>query len=252
MTSSEREAAKAAPDFPVRLTIVVAVAFAILCALGTWQVFRLREKEALLGAIARRSHAPARPVEQVISTGARASELVFTRVEATCPGLAAAPYVRIYGLDAGRVGSRLMSACPIFGGRRTLLVDRGFVSDEVKRLPPAIAGDLTPVRVLGLLRAPDRPNAFAPRHRAGEAVWFGRDLKAISSGLGAPDPEPLFLAAETQVNPDRPEIRPLALPADIPNRHLGYVITWYGLALALAGVWIGMLRRRRVQAGQGS
>jgi surfeit locus 1 family protein len=39
--------------------------------------------------------------------------------------------------------------------------------------------------------------------------------------------------------------RPVALPANIPNNHLGYAITWFGLAAALAGVYLASLRRKK-------
>ncbi len=41
------------------------------------------------------------------------------------------------------------------------------------------------------------------------------------------------------------EPRPAPLPLDIPNNHLGYAITWFGLAAALAGVYLAMLFRKR-------
>ena len=34
-------------------------------------------------------------------------------------------------------------------------------------------------------------------------------------------------------------------PLDIPNNHLGYAITWFGLAAALVGVYLAMLFRKR-------
>ena len=34
------------------------------------------------------------------------------------------------------------------------------------------------------------------------------------------------------------------VPADIPNRHLEYAITWFGLAAALVAVYAAMLWRR--------
>ncbi len=38
---------------------------------------------------------------------------------------------------------------------------------------------------------------------------------------------------------------PEPLPPAIPNNHLGYAITWFGLAAALAGVYLAMLLRKR-------
>ena len=38
---------------------------------------------------------------------------------------------------------------------------------------------------------------------------------------------------------------PAPLPLDIPNNHLQYAGTWFGLAVALAGVYLAVLWRRR-------
>ena len=35
---------------------------------------------------------------------------------------------------------------------------------------------------------------------------------------------------------------------DIPNNHLGYALTWYGLAAALAGVFVAYASSRRRSA----
>jgi surfeit locus 1 family protein len=34
------------------------------------------------------------------------------------------------------------------------------------------------------------------------------------------------------------------LPETITNRHLEYALTWYGLAAALVGVYIALVRRK--------
>ena len=54
----------------------------------------------------------------------------------------------------------------------------------------------------------------------------------------------LFLLAETSSNPDWAALKPAPLPAEIPNNHLQYVLTWFGLAAALAGVYAAALWRR--------
>jgi len=242
------ETPKARPALPARLTVAVAVVFAVLVSLGTWQVQRLREKEALIARIAQRSHAPARPLEQVLAAAGPASDLDYVRVSFDCPGLASAGYARVYSINAaGQAGARLMSACPVKAGPwPAILVDRGFVADSVKRLPPTNDADLAPVHVIGVLRRPDPPNAFAPKHGAGQNLWFNRDLPQIGASLRAPQPiAPWYVAAETASNPDRPELVPAPIPTNISNRHLGYVITWYGLAAALIGVYASMLRARR-------
>ena len=37
---------------------------------------------------------------------------------------------------------------------------------------------------------------------------------------------------------------PSAPPAAFSNNHLGYALTWFGLALALVGFYIVLLRRK--------
>jgi cytochrome oxidase assembly protein ShyY1 len=52
---------------PIGLIIASVVAFAILVALGVWQLDRLKETNANRAAVAALSHTPARPIEAVLS-----------------------------------------------------------------------------------------------------------------------------------------------------------------------------------------
>ncbi len=231
--------------FPVGLTIATVIGLAILIALGTWQVRRLAWKEDLLRRIAALQSAAARPVEPVLSRLAHGEDVNFTRVVATCPGLAAAPFLELYAIKDGQAGSRLISACRAPSlAYRTLLVDRGFTPDSVDARPRVDPSDTAPTEVTGVLRTPDRRNLFSPANRPER--WFTRDIPAMAAALKAPDPAaPVFLFAESRTNPDFGALTPAPVPADIPNRHLEYAITWYGLAAALAGVYAAMLLKWR-------
>jgi surfeit locus 1 family protein len=225
--------------FPVGLTIAVAIAFAILVGLGTWQVQRLHWKQGVLARVAALQAAPARPIETVID---RAAAGDLTRVKAVCPGLAKAPFLEVYAIADGQAGSRLISACHLADGT-SILVDRGFVADTVSARPPADPADATPIEVTGVLRRPDRPNLFSPANTP--ARWYTRDVAAMAAALKAPRPAPLFLFAETPTNPEWKALTPGAVPVDIPNNHFAYALTWYGLAAALLGVYAAMLFKRR-------
>jgi surfeit locus 1 family protein len=67
----------------------------------------------------------------------------------------------------------------------------------------------------------------------------------MAKALNAAEPAPLFLMAETSTNPGWKALDPAPLPLHIPNRHLEYALTWYGLAAVLLGVYAAMLFRRR-------
>jgi surfeit locus 1 family protein len=229
--------------FPVGLTIAVAIAFVILAALGTWQLQRLAWKRDLLARIAALQAAPARPIEPVLERIAAGADADFMRVTATCRGLGSAPFLELYSIRDGQAGSRLISACRVASGRyATVLVDRGFVGDTVSARPAVIPSD-APITVTGVLRKPEPGNAFSPPNRPER--WYVRDIPAMAAALKAADPAPLFLMAETSSNPEWKALVPAPIPTDIPNRHLEYALTWYGLAGALLGVYAAMLFRRR-------
>ena len=68
--------------------------------------------------------------------------------------------------------------------------------------------------------------------------WYLHDPKAMGKALNADLPiAPVVLMAETSTNPDFKALEPAPFPVDIPNRHLEYALTWFGLAGALAGVY---------------
>ncbi|WP_091734943.1 SURF1 family protein [Phenylobacterium immobile] len=229
---------------PVALTIATVIAFAILVALGFWQVQRLAWKEALLARIAALQTVPAQPLASVLATG---GDMDFVRVQATCPGLGAAPFLELYGLRDGQAGSRLISACATgVAAMPTILVDRGFVADTVSARPPVDPADRTPVAVTGVLRRPDKPSPFAAPDDIARGRWYARNTVAMAESLKAPAPAaPVFLFAETETNPGFAALTPAPIPAEIANRHLEYALTWFGLAAALVGVYAAVLFSRR-------
>jgi surfeit locus 1 family protein len=229
---------------PLGLTAATLIALAILVGLGTWQVQRLAWKRDLLARIAAVQVAPARPIGPVLHALPTGSEADFIRVRVTCPGLASAPFLELYAIRDGQVGSRLISACALSGGRyRTVLVDRGFVGDTISARPPVDPDRTDAVDVVGVLRRPEPAGRFSPRNTPRR--WYTRDVAGMAAALRAPDPAPVFILAETSSNPAWRALVPSPVPKDIPNNHLGYAITWYGLAAALLGVYAAVLWKRR-------
>ena len=230
--------------FPIGLTIAVSIAFAILIALGSWQLQRLAWKQNVLTQIDALQAAPAQPLAPVLGRVAKGNDADFTRVRATCPGLAKAPFVELYTLRDGQAGVRLMSACHIDAGPYgSVLVDRGYVADTVSARPPVDPADTTPIELVGVLRQPEPGNTFSPPNTPQR--WYTRDVAGMAAVLKTPRPAPLVIMAETATNPEFKGLIPAPIPADIANRHLEYALTWYGLAAALLGVYAAMLFRRR-------
>lgn len=223
--------------FPWGLTIVCAPAFALLLALGVWQVQRLQWKEALIaGAEAAATHPPV-PVMQVYQPRNE-----FRSVIIDCPGLATAPFVEMHTIENGEVGVRLISACALPTRPFVTLVDRGFVSETISARPP-VTPSTEPVRIIGQLRMPPKPSSMAPAPEGN--VFYARDHMAMARALGVRKwvASPMIFAT-TSSNPEWLALRPSAPPAAFSNNHLGYALTWFGLALALAGFYIVLLRRK--------
>jgi len=137
----------------------------------------------------------------------------------------------------------LIAACPIEAGRfKTLLVDRGFVPDETPLAIGAPPGPTLEAPVIGVLRTPPQPGWLTPANDPAKNDWRARSIPAMAAALGAPSPAPVFLMLETP-RPQSGVPMPAAIPTDIPNNHLGYALTWFGLALGLIGVYVASLLR---------
>lgn len=228
---------------PLGLTAAVLISLAILVGLGSWQLQRLSWKQDLLARIAALENAPPAPADQVLARIARGEDMDFHRVRAVCPGLARAPWLELYGLHEGQSGARLISACRLQAGPyRSVLVDRGFVVDTVSARPPRDPAATEPITVDAVIRTPETPSLFAAANT--ERRWFRRDIPEMARVLGAPDPAPVFLMAETSTNPEWGALTPLPVPSGITNRHLEYALTWFGLAGALLAVYAAVLWRR--------
>ncbi len=228
---------------PVGMTIATAIAFAILIGLGVWQLQRLKWKAALLAHVAQLEMAKAQALEFPLASLARGADVEFTRVSIVCPGIASAPFLEVYDLRDGEAGTRLVSACPLENDTYgSILVDRGFIPDTSKARPQVDPGDHTPLEVEGVLRKPERGNFATPKNRPGH--WFTHEVAPMAKALGARAPAPVLLYAESRTNPEIARMTPAPLPPEIPNNHFQYALTWFGLAGALAGVYLAALFKR--------
>jgi len=232
MTSAAR------PRFPIILTILAVLLLGVLLALGVWQVQRMQWKEGLIASAEAAAGQPPLPLDEAL----KLENPEFRRVILTCRGLSAAPFVELQSIENSDAGVRLVSTCAVEGGP-TLLVDRGFVSAEISSRPPVNAADTMPVVITGVLRRSPAPSALTPPPAEGR--FYGRDAEAMARALkvqGSVSPFTVF--ATTSTNPDWAALKPSAPPAAFTNNHLGYALTWFGLAVALIAFYAVLLRRR--------
>lgn len=212
------------------LPILVALpVLLVLLGLGTWQVERLAWKRGILDRIAAAEAGPASPLP--------AAPEAFAKVEAA--GRFDHAREALLGLEVRgtTLGARLL--VPLLReGAPPVLVDRGWV--PLERSAP-IDRPEGPVRVTGWVRPGETVGMFAARDDVPGRHFHSFDPAAIGAALGLPEVAPFGLVALGEPHglpePDRLLPRPR-------NNHLGYAITWYGLAAALVGVFLVWARRR--------
>ena len=96
----------------------------------------------------------------------------------------------------------------------------------------------------GLLRLTEPKGAFLRSNDPGDDRWYSRDVAAIAAARGLSDVAPYFVDADATPNLGGLPVGSLTVIA-FPNNHLVYAITWYGMALMLAGAVIYVLRGGR-------
>jgi surfeit locus 1 family protein len=123
------------------------------------------------------------------------------------------------------------------GDGAILMVDRGFVPEA--RRDPATRRDgqiRGPTEVVGALRWPETPGLFTPSPDRSANLWFARDPAAMAAAKGLGPVAPFYIEQEGPVPPGGLP-RPGKIQPNLPDNHLGYAITWYGLAVVLAAVF---------------
>lgn len=220
---------------------VTLVGLAILIGLGSWQIERKTWKEGLLGAIAERAHeAPGAIVPEAAWPGWDAASDEFRRVRISGTFLHDRE-ITLHGLAEERRGEALQGFY-VFTPLRladgaTVMVNRGFVPTDLRDPARRVAGQTAgQVEVTGLVRAPERRGAFVPDNDPAKAEWFVRDLGQMVQAGRLERAAPFYVDADGTPNPGRWP-RGGQTQLKLPNNHLGYAITWFGLAGALAGVF---------------
>jgi len=235
-------------------TIFTLVGIAILCGLGIWQLDRKVWKENLIAAMnARLTQAPADLPPRDAWPQLSADHDEFTRVAFPAEfieGQEALVYTAGSALrdDVKGPGYWVFAPARLAGGS-VVIVNRGFVPLDRKE-PASRPGGATQgsVDLVGVMRWPESRGMFTPADDVTHNVWYLRDIKAIATAKSWSAPAPFYIDEE-QPAPPGGLPSPGKLTVHLPDNHLQYAITWFGLALALAGVYVVYIARRLARHG---
>ncbi len=219
------------------MTLAALAALAILIALGNWQMDRLAWKEALIARVdARVALAPV-PLEDALAQGAP-EEIVYMPVIVTGTfDHAREIHLFAQNLD-GHVGYFVFTPL-LRSGLPTVVINRGFVPSAQKNPATRTAGQVQgEVSVIGLARVSAPRRWFQPQNNLATNEWYGRDLDAMAAHMGEGWVAPVYVEARAS----GPDVLPQGGQTRIifRNSHLGYALTWYGLAVTLLGVYIAV------------
>ncbi len=220
----------------------------VLCGLGVWQIERKAWKEGLIAAIAQRVNAAPSDFPSSVAW------------PALTPGEDEYRHVRLKGRfrndkeahlqanlvsrgpDDGALGYDILTPLEIADGS-LVIVNRGFVpldrKDAATRPQGQIDGE---TQVTGLIRFPQPHGWFIPADDPQRNVWFSRDPAPIAKAYGLQRLAPVIVDADT-VEGDSGGSANGAAPRGgqtriaLANDHLQYALTWFGLAIVLAGVF---------------
>jgi cytochrome oxidase assembly protein ShyY1 len=221
------------------------VSLAILISLGVWQLQRKAWKEGLIATLDTQINAPPVPLP-LASQWAEMTRLnsEFRRVTLRADAIADAKPVYLYTgasalrADVKQPGYFVFAPARLPDGR-VVVVNRGYVPVDRKTEPP-----VGPVEVTGYVRWAEAPGWFVSTHDAKQDIWFERDPAAMAEHRGWGSVAPFYIDQEAPVPPGGlPKPGPLAIK--LRNDHLGYAITWFGLAASLAAVFVAWAFRER-------
>ena len=228
---------------PVRIWPVIlatAIGIAMLCGLGIWQVQRLQWKEGLLAQLAAKAAAEPVDLAEAARQQGQGLDTEFLKVRFRAVYVASGELRMISNFDGGPGWTIITPAVTADG--RGILVDRGQVPPEKLGNYDTPQGD---VEITGVIRRYlNGRGRFDPDNDAAKNQWYWWDIPAMLQAVQFPDsvkPENLVVqilpGTVTGALP-----RPSEPRANLSNNHLGYAITWFGLALALLAVAVIYLR----------
>jgi surfeit locus 1 family protein len=201
------------------MSLLSIVAFAMLISLGRWQWEKYEQKVA----------AAEEPVAEMTIASYQPIEGGVQFVHGVRP-------------DTHEQGWRVFA--PVQEGETIIFVDSDFI---VAVAPP----DPNEVRFPASLRfgapitgasiTPDEPAPFTLPPRPLQRLWFAVDLAAMGRNAGLENVADYYITGTYIGEDGRAVSNPFALArgADAlpPARHLGYALTWYGLAIVLLGIY---------------
>jgi surfeit locus 1 family protein len=178
-------------------------------------------------------------------TAAAAEPVAEMTIESYVPIENGIQFVQGYRSDTREQGWRVFA--PVQFGESVVFVDSDFIVFVPGELPPNAREVRFPAplrrgdTITGAMIRPEGTGPFVAPPNLLARRWYAVDLPAMGRNAGFGAVADYYIAAAYVGADGRTEANPFALApgADAlpPARHLGYALTWYGLALVLLAIY---------------
>ena len=203
----------------------------MFCALGTWQLYRLQWKTALISEITfgldstpvKYSNTIKKNYQRVVSEGKFNFE----------------DQIYLYSLnESGKPGYDVITPYKTLKNEN-VLVNRGWINKNLK-------GNLeinlkeNEVKITGLLREIYKANIFKPKNDLKNNIWFTLDANDLKELTGKQFSNYMIFLEK----PKNKVPIPKKISIDVPNNHLKYAITWYSIAISILFYYLYFRRKK--------
>ena len=167
------------------MSVLALAAFAVLIALGTWQLQRLAWKEALIATISERVASPPRPLSEIEALAAETGDVEYWPIEATGTFKHEAES-HFLATWQGQSGFYVYTPFEL-GDGKAVFVNRGFVpydrKDPATRTEGQIEGRTS---ISGLARntLAEKPSIIVPDNDPAKNIFYWKDIAAMTARAG--------------------------------------------------------------------
>ena len=211
-------------------TIFVIFFITLFCSLGTWQLYRLQWKQALISEIK----------QGLDSTPVEYSKLIsqnYQRV-ALKGKYFFKDQIYLYSLnEKGQPGFDVITPFETLSGEN-VLINRGWIKKELKNTKEInlVKNNL----VLGFLKKNIKKNIFKPDNSIEENIWFSINIEDLKKSTGKDFNDFIVYLENIEVKIPAPK----KISVDVPNNHLKYAITWYSISISILFYFLYFRRKQ--------
>jgi surfeit locus 1 family protein len=183
--------------------------------LGTWQVYRLYIKNNLISDL--ENNLKTSSINFNVDIDKEYTKVLFKKKDLNTK-------IFLYHLNKGEIGFKVIVPYEI-NSSLLVLVDKGWIrKDKISLIKNTLFNDDI---IEGYTKKIREKNLFTPNNNIKEDFLYSVEIDNLNKSLNK-NIYPLLIIQTSKTNKD---IIPNDYEVRLPNNHLQYAITWYGLAL---------------------